>query len=215
MKILKRILIGLVALVALLLVVGLFLPSKWRVERTIAIGATPEAIAPLLATPRRWADWAAWNNQMDPTLVTTYGGPETGVGASMTWKGESMGHGTMTITSVAPTVITYDLVLEENQTPAHGTFSLSVEGDKTMVTWLDEGDMGMFIPGRYFRPLLEKMLGEHFELGLKKLQPLAESEARAAGASSSTRASAEPPAAAGPPTGEIAAAPEPAAAPAG
>jgi hypothetical protein len=34
--------------------------------------------------------------------------------------------------------------------------------------------MGWFIPGRYFIPMLEKQLGEHFEIGLSKLKALAE-----------------------------------------
>lgn len=178
MKILKRVLLGVVGLVALLLVIGLFLPSKWQVERAITIAATPEAITPLIATPRRWAEWAAWNNDMDPTMVTTYGGPESGAGASMSWTGEKMGTGTLTIASVTPTSVTYDMVMEAQETPSHGAFTLSVEGDKTRVVWRDEGEMGMFIPGRYFVPIMESMLGEHFEIGLQKLQPLAEAAAR-------------------------------------
>ncbi|MEZ4382946.1 MAG: SRPBCC family protein [Nannocystaceae bacterium] len=179
MKIIKRILLGLLALVALLLVIGLFLPSTWHVERTVTVAAPPEAIAPLIVEPRQWAQWAAWNNEMDPTMVTEYAGPPSGVGASMRWHGESMGQGTMVITKVEPGRVEYDMSLEEQGTPAHGQFLLEPAGGATKVTWIDEGDVGWFVPGRYLIPVLESMLGDHFQIGLDKLRPLAEARASA------------------------------------
>ena len=180
MKIVKRILLGLLGLFALLLVIGLFLPSTWHVERSVAVAAPPEAIAPLIVDLRQWEQWAAWNNAMDPTMVTDYAGPPSGVGASMTWRGDEMGQGTMVITKVAPGRVEYDMSLEEQGTPAHGQFILEAAGGETTVTWIDEGDMGWFIPGRYFIPALESMLGEHFQIGLDRLRPLAEARASAA-----------------------------------
>lgn len=180
MKLFKRILLGLLALVGLLLVIGLFLPSTWRVERSIAIKAPPERITPLIVDLHRWKEWAAWNDSMDPTMVTTYDGPALGVGASMHWTGEEMGTGTLVIRAAGPTRIEYDMTMEEQGTPARGQFILAVDGDATTLTWIDEGDMGFFIPGRYFRSTLESMLGEHFDVGLGKLKEIAEGPAGAA-----------------------------------
>lgn len=177
MKLLKRILTGLAGLLVLLLVIGLFLPSTWRVERSVTIKASPDRIAPMIADLHQWKNWAAWNNEMDPTMVTTYEGPEAGVGATMRWRGDEMGFGTLVIRAVEPGRIEYDMTMEEQQTPAHGQFLLVAEGDATRLTWIDEGDMGWFIPGRYFRPMLESMLGEHFDIGLGKLKALAETAA--------------------------------------
>jgi hypothetical protein len=175
MKLWKKILIGLGAVIALLIVVGLLLPSKWRVERSMTMAAKPESIVPLISDLKRWKDWAAWNNEMDPTMQTTYNGPPSGPGASMSWKGDKMGFGTLTLTEVdVQKGIKYEMKMEEQQTPAHGSFSFAPEGTGTKVTWVDEGDMGWFIPGRYFIPMLEKQLGEHFEIGLSKLKALAE-----------------------------------------
>lgn len=178
MKLWKKILLGIAALVALLLVIALFLPSKWKVERSVSIASKPERILPLIADLHQWKDWAAWNSQLDPTMQTTYSGSAQGAGATMSWKGEKMGIGTLTITEADPVKgVRYDMKMEEQQTPAHGQFNFSADGEGTKVTWVDEGDMGMFLPGRYFVSMLEKQLGEHFEIGLKNLKKLAETPA--------------------------------------
>ena len=66
MKIVKRILLGLLGLFALLLVIGLFLPSTWHVERSVTVAAPPEAIA-------RWR--AALAPPAPPPITTTRGLP--------------------------------------------------------------------------------------------------------------------------------------------
>lgn len=178
MKLWQKILLGLVASVALLFVIALLLPSKWRVETTVVIKARPEAVAPLLVDLKRWKEWAAWNNEMDPTLQTTYSGPPTGPGATMSWKGERMGFGTLTITESDPQKgVRYEMTMEEQQTPARGQIALAPEGEGTRVTWLDEGDMGSFLPGRYFVPMMERQLGEHCAMGLRKLKAAVEGTA--------------------------------------
>jgi len=172
---LKKIAIGLGALVALLLIASLLMPSKWHVERTVVVKAKGDTLAPIIATPKRWQEWAAWNNKMDPESRWEYSGPESGVGAVMSWKGPKMGEGVLTITQVDPAKgVFYKMVMEKG-TPAEGGFAFTAEKDgTTKVVWTDEGDMGMNLPGRLFVPMMEKMLSEHFDIGLKNLQGLAE-----------------------------------------
>lgn len=175
MKLWKKILLGLVALVALLVLVALFLPSKWRVERSVTVAAKPEVILPFVADLHQWKNWAAWNNEMDPSMQTTYSGNAQGAGATMSWKGEKMGFGTLTITQADPQKgVRYEMKMEEQQTPAQGQINFEAAGESTKVVWIDEGDMGLFLPGRYFVSMLEKQLGEHFDIGLKNLKKLAE-----------------------------------------
>jgi hypothetical protein len=172
---LKKIAIGLGALVALVLIASLLMPSKWHVERTVVVKAKGDTLAPLIATPKRWQEWAAWNNKMDPESRWEYSGPDTGVGAVMSWKGPKLGEGVLTITQVDPVKgVFYKMVMEKG-TPAEGGFAFTAEKDgTTRVVWTDEGDMGMNLPGRLFVPMMEKMLSEHFDIGLKNLQGLAE-----------------------------------------
>lgn len=172
---LKKILIGLAGLVVLLALVGFFLPSKWHIKREVVIKAKGETIVPMIADLRKWQDWMPWNKEMDPQAQWTYSGTESGVGATMNWKGPRLGSGTLTLTQAdAAKGITYEMKMEESQTPAQGSISFTTQADGTKVTWVDEGDMGMNLPGRYFIPLMEKMLNEHFQQGLDHLKGLAE-----------------------------------------
>lgn len=192
---LKKILIGLGGLVALFALVGFFLPSRWHVKREVVIKAKGETIVPLLADLRKWQDWMPWNKQMDPQAQWNYSGKESGVGATMSWKGPRLGMGTLTLTQAdAAKGIAYEMKMEESQTPAQGSIRFTAQADGTKVTWVDEGDMGMNIPGRYFIPLMEKMLNDHFQMGLDHLKGLAET----AQAQVDKGAAAAPPAAPGP-----------------
>ena len=63
----KRIALTLVAIVVLLLGIGLILPSTFKVQRSIDVLAGPDKIYPLIADPREWKKWSAWNAR-DPAM---------------------------------------------------------------------------------------------------------------------------------------------------
>ncbi len=54
MKWLKRVILAVWRVVAVLLVVGLLLPSGFKVQRSLQIAAPPAKIYPLIADPRQW-----------------------------------------------------------------------------------------------------------------------------------------------------------------
>ena len=177
MKILKKILSIIVALVALLLVVSLFLPSKYHVERSLAMRAKPEAIIPFVVDLRLWPSWTAWNTERDPTLTFDYSGSRIGVGATSSWNGKQSGTGTMTITSADPrTGAKYDLNFEHGKYLSKGAITLEPAGDATKVVWTDDGDLGWSPIGRYFGLLMDKYMGPDFEAGLQKLKQKVETK---------------------------------------
>ena len=75
MRILKRIILGLIALILIFAAIGFFLPSHFKVERSAEIAAPPEKVYALIQAPREWKEWAIWN-QRDPNMQITYFGPE-------------------------------------------------------------------------------------------------------------------------------------------
>ena len=79
----KRIALTLVAIVVLLLGIGLILPSTFKVQRSIDVSAAPDKIYPLIADPREWKKWSAWNAR-DPAMKIAYSGPPAGSGPSVT-----------------------------------------------------------------------------------------------------------------------------------
>lgn len=166
----KKVLIGLLVVVALLLLVGAALPRTWKVERSLVIAAPAATIHPWIDDLKRWPEWAAWNKEMDPAVKWTYSGPAKGVGASWQWDGPVMGHGAMTITRSEPDKgVWIDEKIEGDEVNAHGSLTFAPDGAGTKVTWRDEGTLPPVIGG-YFRGYIEGMLGDHFAKGLQKLK---------------------------------------------
>mgnify|MGYP000591341799 CR=1 FL=1 len=79
---LKKTVVALLGLIAVLVVVGFFLPAKTTVVRTVQVQAAPGVVYALVADPKRWNDWAAWNRR-DPAMAITYSGAASGAGAGV------------------------------------------------------------------------------------------------------------------------------------
>jgi hypothetical protein len=182
-----------VVMVAVAYVRASGLPGGWTVERQVEIAARPQTIAAAIVDLRRWSEWAAWNRERDPEAEWRFFGADSGVGAKMAWTGPKMGRGLLEITAVEPDAIRYrmamegSLALEEegatmaDGSPAMGSFRLEPAGEATRLTWRDEGTMEGSVLLRLVVPQLEKMLGEHFEVGLTKLKGVAERDEASAG----------------------------------
>jgi len=189
-RVLKIAGLGLVALVAVLVVVGIFLPRKWRVEQEVLINAAPEHIHPLVNDLKEWQSWAAWNKAMDPEVKWEYGGPASGEGAWWSWAGPKMGHGKMTITQseLGSGVWVDEMIETDKEVNAKGSLTWISEGGGTKVTWVDEGTLPPVIGG-YAVGMIEKMLADNFQMGLKNLKAAAEQRKGAAAAASAEQAS--------------------------
>lgn len=174
MKVLKWLLAGFFGLAAVIVVVGFFLPSRYTVTRSTSIKASPEQVYALVADPRAWKQWSAWNKR-DPQMQITYSGPETGVGAAWAWKSESQGDGEMKFTGAEPgRLISYELYFPEFESRSTGEFQLKADGELTQVQWRMDGDMGGNPVNRWFGLLMDGMIGGDFEEGLRNLKSMAE-----------------------------------------
>lgn len=177
-KILGNLLVVLLGVVALFLLVGLFLPRNYRVERSVVINARPEAIYADLNDLRRWPEWTVWNQQMDPTTKFVFDSPETGAGAAYHWTGEKLGNGSLKLTEANPTNgIGYDLEFDGGSLRAVGkiTFYQGAANPGTEVTWINEGDLGKNPINRYIGLGMGSILGGQMEQGLAHLKSRAES----------------------------------------
>ena len=164
----KKILIGIGAL-ALLLIIAFFVPSKFRVERSIVIQSEATKIYPLVNNFKRWQEWTAWNKETYPNMEFTYDGPAEGVGSVSIWKDKS-GDGKMTMTASDATGIQYDLEFQNGSMKSKGGISFSEVEGGTRVTWRSFGEASLL-----FKPLLDGMIGPDLEKGLNKLKTVIES----------------------------------------
>ena len=176
MKLWKKLLLGLLAFVVAFAVVGCFLPSRARVERSLNIRATPEVLFPRVATLTRWPEWTAWTTNRFPDMRTEFSGAASGVGAMMMAEGRSSGDGTVTITRAEPAKgIGYDLDFEHGTQLFHGSITFNTTNGGTKVVWVVETDMGANPFKRWAGLVLDKLMGGDMAAGLGNLKQQVES----------------------------------------
>jgi uncharacterized protein YndB with AHSA1/START domain len=174
LKILKWLLIVVLALAALLLVGGFALSSKFTAARSVTIQAPAEKVYALVADPREWKQWSVWNRR-DPSMAITYSGPPSGAGAAWAWKSPSQGDGKMTFTAVDPgRRVAFELYFPDFGTTSTGELTFAPDGTGTRVTWSMSGDMGRNPLYHWFALFADRMVGGDFEAGLANLKAVAE-----------------------------------------
>jgi carbon monoxide dehydrogenase subunit G len=173
MKWVKRIGIGILVLIAAVFLLGMMLPSKYDVRRSVVIDAGPERVHEFVSDLRMWEAWMPWTD-VDPTIRITYGETTSGVGASHSWSGKS-GDGELTFTKSDPDDgVEYDMAFDGGSFASKGQLSYESAGNGTRVTWVMSGDVGGNVLQRYMLLGLDGAMGPMFESGLNKLKAKAE-----------------------------------------
>ncbi|MFN3780595.1 MAG: hypothetical protein ACK4SO_00295, partial [Candidatus Kapaibacteriota bacterium] len=88
MKVFKGLLIAVIGLFVLFLVVTVFLPSEYFIERKIEIQATPPIPFYLINEFRNWKYWDTWWH-LDTNQTRTYFGQVLGLNSKFTWSSKS------------------------------------------------------------------------------------------------------------------------------
>jgi len=174
MKIVKWIGIVLLVFLAVLVIGGFMLPSTFVVARSADIAAPPEKIYALVADPRGWRQWSAWNRR-DPQMHITYSGPPSGAGAKWEWSSKSQGDGAMTFTAAEPARrVAYELYFPDFGTTSTGDIRFVPRGQATRVIWTMYGDMGKNPLYHWMALGANGMVGKDFSEGLAGLKAAAE-----------------------------------------
>lgn len=173
MRLIRNILIGLVALVAVAAIVGMFLPRHVAVQREILVEAAPETVFPQVASLQAFSEWSPWGD-LDPDMVVTYSGPETGVGNVMEWTSEhpNVGNGRQEIIEVVENESVRTALDFGDMGTAEAWWRLTPEGDGTRVVWGLTADMGGGPVGRWFGLMMDGWVGADYERGLSQLQAI-------------------------------------------
>jgi hypothetical protein len=174
MKTLKRVLIGLVTVIILVLVVGFALPHQVHVERSIVINAPQAQLFDALNGFKRFNEYSPWA-ALDPNTQYAYDGPESGVGAKMSWVStdSKVGSGTNEIIeSTPPDFIRTRLAFGDQ--PAEASFKFEPADGGTRVTWGFDCNLGANPIAHYFGLMFDKWIGSDYEKGLSKLKQVME-----------------------------------------
>jgi hypothetical protein len=137
MRIVKKIVFGLLALIMLLLIVALFIPKDYTVSVSTTINQPKAVVFDYVKLIKNQEEYSVWVMQ-DPNVVMKYTGTDGTVGFRAAWnsKDDNVGEGSQQITKITDDRIDVDLHFER---PMKGdakaaTFVESVSGNQTKVT---------------------------------------------------------------------------------
>jgi effector-binding domain-containing protein len=183
MKALKIIGIVLVAIIALVLVLGIVAPKDFNVERSVVIDAPKEVVYAHVSNLKVMDEWSPWAKR-DSNIVQTYEGTDGEVGSVAKWEGnEEVGKGMQEITELVEneSVKTKLTFIEPMESECEAYFNLADDEAGTKVTW---GFSGAYNYPMNFMLLFMSMddaIGKDFEEGLASLKEMSEAAAVANG----------------------------------
>jgi len=180
MKIVKRILIGIIILILLIVLVSFFLPSTVHVQRSEKVNATNAVIYDFVNDLKKWKHWSPWFS-IDTTTVYTFSENPVGEGAWYTWKSENpeVREGKLTIIKNKQFSI---IECEMDFGPmgiSTSTFRFDSIENGTNITWsMDSEGKGItwyfYVMSKYINLFMDKGIGASFERGLKSLKSVSE-----------------------------------------
>lgn len=170
MKLLKKILLGLLGVVILLLIIAAFLPKTFKSERSVVINRPQQEVFDYVKYIKNQDSYGKWN-LMDPEMKKSYEGTDGTVGFKYTWDGKKVGKGTQTIVR-----LTEGKEIETSLDFGFGDPATShmilepVSASETRVTWGISGDSPwpMNLMGYVYD------MGADFEEGLNNLKNILE-----------------------------------------
>jgi len=174
MKVIRNILIGLLIILILLIIIGLFFPTERHMERKTLIKAPAYVIFNQIDSLKNWEKWFPWAKS-DTQMILEYEGPSSGTGAISKWSSPNRktGTGSMKVLESKP----YNSILVEINVAEQGelfySWFLEENTEGTAVTWkLDMKNMK--IAEKYFSLFLENVMGPFFKQGLDSLKAVCE-----------------------------------------
>jgi uncharacterized protein YndB with AHSA1/START domain len=178
---LKKVLIGVAAVVVLFVVIVATRPATFHVERSTMVSAPPEAVFAQVNDFHAWPNWSPWE-KMDPGLKRTYAGAPSGQGSVYEWAGnDKVGEGRMTIEkSDKPSLVSIKLeFLKPFAATNTATFAFTPAAEGTKVTWAMDGSNNFMSKAFQLFMDMDQMIGKDFEQGLASMKTVAEAAAKA------------------------------------
>lgn len=172
----KQLLLVVLGIVAIIAIRALFIPGSFRVERSLMVKATPEAIFPLLNDFQQFGRWSPWE-KLDPAMERQISTPSAGPGAVYEWRGNSKaGAGRMEILQQDPSKSVRVKLDFLQPFESHNTtdYTLTPVGDSTRVSWAMYGPSTF--PSKVMQVFvsMDKMIGGDFDRGLAAIKSIAE-----------------------------------------
>lgn len=166
MRILKKLLLFIVALIALLLIVALFVPKDFKSERSIVINKPKQEVFNYIRQVKNQDNFGVWQLS-DPAMKKDFQGTDGTVGFKYSWDSEKLGKGSQTITKIAEGEIVETELDFGFGDPAQAYFiTKEANPQSTNITWGLKGrsPYPMNLMSLFFD------VGKDFEEGLENLK---------------------------------------------
>ena len=178
MKILKRVLLFIAALIVIILITALFVGKEMKASRDIVINKPNAEVFNYIKYVKNQDNFSIWN-KLEPGIKKTYSGTDGTVGFNYAWDSNNgdVGKGEQTITAIKEGErLNCDLHFIKPFDSRAKTFlaTAAVNDSTTKVTWGFEGKM--MYPLNIMRLFMDmdKAIADDFSIGLANLKTVLE-----------------------------------------
>lgn len=177
MRILRIIFIFIFVIIGIYLLASLFIPKKYKVEKTLTLNAPVDIVFEQIASFKNWEKWSP-QKEKDPDVKSLFGLDNKKAGSYWLWKGKKAGEGRITLTEIDPqNQVSYHYSSQKPFiTESDGYIKLEPDANQTKVTWAMEGTFPFYL--RVMNLMMERRYGPDFDKGLSLLQKIAEGESK-------------------------------------
>jgi effector-binding domain-containing protein len=171
--------IGLIILffVVIVVIISMFLPSSFHLQREIIINADKDQVFRQVNDLKNWKNWSPWalKDELIYDRKDAFSNPSYGLGATFSWDSQvdDVGNGSMEIIiSTANKYIENDLNFGVNQ--ATGTWNFNEVEGGVEVVWGVDISFGFNPLSKFYGLFMEDQIAPDFELGLERLKSFSE-----------------------------------------
>lgn len=180
MKIVKRILFVILAIIGLALITALFVKKDMHAEREVIINKPKSEVFAYVKYLRNQNDYSKWG-AMDPAMKKEFRGTDGTVGFVSAWDSEEgdVGKGEQEIKGIKEGErIDYELRFSEPYESKAAAYMITeaVSENQTRVKWGFDSKMPYPFNVTLLFMDMEKMIGDDYETGLKKLKTQVEKQ---------------------------------------
>ena len=175
MKILISIVVVVAVLIGIFAVIPAFIDEDVSFSRSIEINKPVDLVYGVTKNLEYYQQWNAWS-QSDSNAVNELTGTPGEVGSKMSWAGEIVGTGSLTIEELVENKSIkskLEFVLPWQGVALDLWDFEQIDSTTTKVNWTYSGKMDSYLM-RYMNLAIEGMVGPQFEIGLTNLKELIE-----------------------------------------
>lgn len=172
----KKILLGIAAIIAVFAVYVALQPADFRFERSVTVAAPAPVVFDNVNNLKKWDHWSPWA-KLDPDAKVQFAGPEAGEGAAFMWSGnDKIGEGKMTVVESKPAEkvgIRLDFVKPFEAT-GKSEFYFKPSGNQTQVTWAFSGENNFITRAICIIVNMQGQMESTMDKGLASMKQVAE-----------------------------------------